>query len=250
MNHCIAGFTLCVLLVGMPPCLDSAGAETVLATQGPVYAWMNMDLSADQRADLVLAQMTPDEQLQLVMGYIGVDVKSRSGRPTPERIKAALLRTAGYVPGVPRLGIPPLIESDAGLGVANSGYLRPFDQTIALPSGVMTAATWNPEVAEQAGAMIGVEARDRGFNVMLAGAMNLAREPRVGRTFEYAGEDPLLAGVIVGAEVRGIQSQHLVSTVKHFAFNDQETGRTVLNARIGEAAARESDLLAFQIAIE
>jgi beta-glucosidase len=211
---------------------------------------MNTTLSAEQRADLVLAQMTQGEQLQLVLGYIGVDVRSRSGRPTPEAVKAALPRTAGYVPGIPRLGIPPLIESDAGLGVANSGYLRPFDQTIALPSGVMTAATWNAEVAEQAGAMIGVEARDRGFNVMLAGAMNLAREPRGGRTFEYAGEDPLLAGVIVGAEVRGIQSQHLVSTVKHFAFNDQETGRTVLSARVDEQAARESDLLAFQIAIE
>jgi beta-glucosidase len=251
MNSHNAGFALvCLLLVGSPLLPDLASAETGPTARAPVFAWMNTSLSADQRADLVLAQMTQGEQLQLVLGYIGVDVRSRSGRPTPEAIKAAFPGTAGYVPGVARLTIPPLIESDAGIGVANNGHLRPFDQTIALPSGIMTAATWNSEVAEQAGAMVGVEARDRGFNVMLGGAMNLAREPRGGRTFEYAGEDPLLAGFIVGAEVRGIQSQHLVSTVKHFAFNDQETGRTVLNARIGEAAARESDLLAFQIAIE
>ncbi len=98
--------------------------------------------------------------------------------------------------------------------------------------------------------MLGAEARDRGFNVVLDGAMNLARDPRGGRTFEYAGEDPLLAGTMVGAQVAGVESQHVISTVKHFALNDQETGRFELSADIGEAAARQSDLLAFELAIE
>jgi beta-glucosidase len=80
--------------------------------------------------------------------------------------------------------------------------------------------------------------------------MNLVREPRNGRNFEYAGEDPLLSGVMTGAAVRGVQSNHVISTVKHFALNAQETGRFVANAKISESAARSSDLLAFQIAIE
>ena len=85
--------------------------------------------------------------------------------------------------------------------------------------------------------MIGNEARRKGFNVMLAGGMNLARDPRNGRNFEYFGEDPLLAGTLAGEAVRGIQSQNVISTVKHFALNDQETGRLSLDARIARGRA-------------
>jgi beta-glucosidase len=98
--------------------------------------------------------------------------------------------------------------------------------------------------------MIGAEARASGFNVMLGGGVNLTREPRNGRNFEYAGEDPLLAGVMVGAQISGIESNHIISTVKHFALNDQETDRNSLNVVMDPAQARMSDLLAFQIAIE
>ncbi|MGZ3306804.1 MAG: glycoside hydrolase family 3 protein, partial [Asticcacaulis sp.] len=120
----------------------------------------------------------------------------------------------------------------------------------SLPSGLATAATWNPDVAFRGGAMIGAEARASGFNVMLAGGVNLLREPRNGRNFEYGGEDPLLAGTIVGNEIKGIQSNHVISTVKHYAFNDQATDQSQSDARIDDAAGRMSDLLAFQIAIE
>ena len=221
-------------------------------TSGPPssFPWMNTALSADARAELLFAQMSEDEQLQLVMGSVGADQRLPYGRPPPEALKPFLPGTAGYIPGVPRLGIPALVESDAGLGIANNSRMRPLDRATAFPSGVMTAATWDPEIAQQIGAAIGSEAQDRGFNVLLGGAMNLAREPRGGRTFEYAGEDPLLAGIITGAQVTGVQSQHVISTVKHFALNDQETGRTVLNVTIDDAAARESDLLAFEIAVE
>ena len=98
--------------------------------------------------------------------------------------------------------------------------------------------------------MIGKEARLSGFNVMLGGSVNLAREPRNGRNFEYQGEDPLLAGIMAGEQIRGVQSNHVVSTLKHYAYNDQETGRNHLNVKINDAAGRMSDLLAFQIAIE
>jgi beta-glucosidase len=100
------------------------------------------------------------------------------------------------------------------------------------------------------GAMIGMEAWRKGFNVLLAPSVNLARDPRNGRNFEYLGEDTLLAGTLAGQSIRGIQSQHVVATLKHFALNDQETDRTALSVRMDEAAMRETDLLAFELAIE
>ncbi len=213
-------------------------ASAVVAAQTP--AWMNPSLTPDARADLVLAQMTKAEKLRLVVG-------------TSQRPQGDAFGPAGFVPGVARLGIPALRESNAELGVAvaqRGDAVRKDDEATALPSGLAPAASWNPSIAYANGAMIGQEARRMGFNVLLAGAVNLARDPRAGRNFEYAGEDPLLAGMMVGASIRGIQDQHVISTLKHFALNDQETNRTVLDAQIDPAALRESDLLAFEIAIE
>ncbi|MBV8743119.1 MAG: glycoside hydrolase family 3 C-terminal domain-containing protein, partial [Sinobacteraceae bacterium] len=120
----------------------------------------------------------------------------------------------------------------------------------ALPSSLALGSSFDPELARRAGAMVGAEARSRGFNVLLGGGVNLARDPRNGRNFEYLSEDPLLSGVLAGEEVAGTQSQGVISTLKHFALNDNETNRHHLDARIDPAALRESDLLAFQIAIE
>ena len=185
--------------------------------------------------------MTLDEKIALVHTRFGTAFQ---GRPRP----AGALDSAGFNPGVPRLSIPPLQETDAGLGVANPAS-KPLDNT-ALPSGLAIGASFDPALARAGGAAIGAEARARGFNIMLAGGANLTRDPRNGRNFEYVGEDPLLTGVMAGAGIAGIQSQGVVSTLKHFALNDQETGRLMLDARIGEAAARESDLLAFELAWE
>ncbi len=207
--------------------------------------WMNTQLDAAQRADLVLKEMTQDEKLTLVFGYFGHDMEAKKfKRPEP-----AHKQSAGFVYGVPRLGIPNLWEADAGIGVASQGGPEPRAAT-ALPSGLATAATWDLQTAFAGGAMIGAEARGFGFNVLLAGGVNLMRDPRNGRNFEYGGEDPLLAGKMVGAQIKGIQSQRVVSTLKHFAFNDQETGRNTLNVKIDDRAARMSDLLALQIAKE
>jgi beta-glucosidase len=207
-------------------------------------AWMNAALGADERADLLVAHMTQPEKLSLVVGFFASPLGAYA---PPEGVR---MGSAGYIPGIERLGIPPLWETDAGIGVATQGAAPEKRERTALPSGLATAATWDTELAERSGAMIGDEARRSGFNVMLAGGVNLMREPRNGRNFEYGGEDPLLAGTMVGAHVRGIQSNNIISTVKHFALNDQETGRFVANARIDPDAARASDLLAFQIALE
>jgi beta-glucosidase len=189
--------------------------------------------------------MTQAEKLTLVTGYFGVQ-SDWNEYQFPE----ARRQSAGLVRGVPRLAFPPQWQTDAGSGVATQGEAPPELERTLLPSGILTASTFNPALAERAGAMIGSEARASGFNVMLAGGVNLLRDPGNGRNFEYGGEDPLLAGTIVGALVRGIQSNRIVSTVKHFAMNDQETGRRTVNVKVHEAAARMSDLLAFQLAIE
>ena len=220
----------------------TASSVSVNATDG---AWRDRTSSADVRAEALVRAMTRDEKLTLVTGYFGVQ-KDWNEFNFPE----ARPQSAGFVRGVPRLGFPAQWQGDAGSGVATQGEAPPALERTALPSGLLTACTWNPELAERAGAMIGSEARATGFNVMLAGGVNLMRDPGNGRNFEYGGEDPLLAGTMVGALIRGIQSNHIVSTVKHFAFNDQETGRDHVNVIVDEAAARISDLLAFQFAIE
>jgi len=201
--------------------------------------WMNPKLSPDKRADLLQAQMTADEEYSLLHGHMPGMMHNRP---------ANIPRVAGHFDGVARLGIPDIWESDASLGVANAG--REHDDATALPSGLALAATFDPKLLFDGGAMIGRETRQKGFNVLLAGGANIAREPRNGRNFEYLGEDPLLAGNLDGASIRGIQSAHVASTAKHFALNDQETGRMVASADMSPAAARESDLLAFEIAIE
>lgn len=197
----------------------------------------------DERAKALEARMTPEEQQALVHGIMALPIVPGTVMP-PDAIPGA-----GYVPGVPRLGIPALKETDASLGVSYVSGMRK-DGATALPSAALMGATWNPDLLREGGAMIGGEARAKGFNVLLAGGVNLVRDPRNGRNFEYFGEDPLHSGILAGAAVTGVQSAGVISTVKHFAVNAQETGRQILNSKIGEAAARESDLLAFEIAIE
>ena len=202
---------------------------------------MNAALSADARATLLEQQLTPDEKIALLHGHTPILWHERP---------ADFIWTSGYVAGVPRLGIPAMRETDAGLGVTNPKTNDDSLGSTVLPSGLAEAATWNPELAREGGATLGLEAHQNGFNVVLAPGANLARDPRNGRNFEYAGEDPLLAGITTGNEIAGIQSQQEISTLKHYALNDQETGRFIVDVEIDQSAARESDLLAFELAIE
>ncbi|WP_406817663.1 beta-glucosidase [Mycobacterium sp. M23085] len=190
--------------------------------------------------------MTDDERFALLVSVMG------AGDTWPvrdERIPENAPMCAGYVPGVPRLGVPALLMSDAGLGVTNPGF-RPGDTATALPAGLALAASFNPALARAAGEVIGREARSRGFNVQLAGAMNLVRDPRNGRNFEYQSEDPLLTATMAAESIDGIQRHGVISTVKHYSLNCNETNRHFLDAVIDPDAHRESDLLAFELAIE
>lgn len=223
-----------------------AGQLLTLGYNAPVGGdtpWMDTGLGADARARLLVARMTVDEKFQMLHSYFGL---GKDGGPLPE----GAVGSAGFVPGVPRLGIPSQQSADAGVGVTNPGGIRKGDHATAMPSGPSTASSWNPQIAFTGGATMGREAWQQRFNILLAGSVNLQRDPRNGRNFEYAGEDPVLAGRLVGESIRGVQSQHVISTMKHFALNDMETSRNFHSAEIGEQAMRESDLLAFEIALD
>ena len=203
---------------------------------------MDKSLSPDKRADLLIEQMTLDEKISLLHG-----MGFRFGPPGSQPPTRSL-GGAGFIPGVPRLGIPDLQLSDAAAGVARGAEFGRY--STALPSGVSEASSWDLQVAHEFGALIGRELRDQGFNMSLGGGINLTREPRNGRIFEYKGEDPILAGKMVGAEMKAEQEQGVIGDIKHYAVNDQESGRNYVDVKIGKRAMRESDLLAFEIGVE
>jgi beta-glucosidase len=218
-----------------------SGASSIEA-QDIDRPWMNPKLPPLERAELVLKQMTRDEKLALVHGN-GMAHVPNWQMPLTYLSNGG----AGYVEGVKRLGIPPIVISDAAYGVRDSGANGRY--ATAMPSNLGAASSWDSESACSYGEVIGGELRAQGFNMTLGGGANLTREPRNGRTFEYAGEDPLLAGTLVGSMMKCEQNQHVIGDIKHYALNDQETGRSIVNSIISKRSMQESDLLAFHIAI-
>ena len=235
MNSHSLGFALALVLVAHGTCLSQQ------VTTQPSHPWMNASLSPDTRADLVIKQMTLDEKIQLVHG-IGWG-PLMPGRPIPPDNNGG----AGEILGIARLGIPAVQQADSAVGIRMAALQSRY--ATLLPSVLGATSSWDPDAAHLYGDVIGRELRAQGFNQSIGGGVNLARDPRNGRLFEYAGEDPLLAGITVGHVIRGVQDNHIMGDIKHFAFNDQETARTVVDARISKKAARESDLLAFELGI-
>jgi beta-glucosidase len=217
----------------------------ILALAGAAHAEpaSTSAVDPDARAAALVKQMTHEERNLLLHGFFS---RPNSINKLPQ-IGAPF--AAGYTPGIARLSIPQLAESDASLGVAWINGKRARNAT-ALPSSMALAASWDLQIAYNSSAAIAQDARASGLNVLLAGGVDLTREPRNGRNFEYLGEDPLLAGTLAGETIRAIQDQHVMSTVKHYALNAQETQQSAIGVNISEAAARESDLLAFEIAID
>ena len=221
---------------GLPQGAPVLAVLTINGATGRFWLPAPSPPTAAQQAAQMLARMTQAQKLQLVTGALG-PVTNIFNPPNG---------AGGYVPGIPALGIPDLYFADGSLGVADGA--RP---ATALPSSIASAATWDLGLAYQFGQVIGTEASAFGLNVNLGGNTNLiGREPRDGRTFETKGEDPILAGKIAAAHVKAIQDQHVIGGLKHYSFNDQETGRTYSNVLIDERGGRESDLLAFEIGIK
>jgi beta-glucosidase len=203
--------------------------------------WMNPRLSPDERAAMVLKEMTLDEKITLLHGT------GMHGLGPMSPLASGSNGGAGYVVGIPRLGIPAIQMSDAAYGVRSSGVNGRY--STALPSDLAAAASWDLDAAYEYGALIARELRAQGYNMSLGGGINLTRDPRNGRTFEYLGEDPLLAGELVGQVMKAEQANHVIGDIKHYALNDQESGRNAVNVNIDQRSMRESDLLAFEIGL-
>jgi beta-glucosidase len=205
------------------------GAGSAPASSLP---WMNRSLSPDQRATLLENEMTPLDKVNLMAGT------SLCGGGAD-----------GYMAPIPTLDWPAINLVGAGAGVTDICHRATDGQATELPAPIAMAASWDPTAAYEDGQLIGTETRDLGFQVSIGGDVNLARDPRNGRTFEAEGEDPVLAGTMAAAQIRGVQSEKIPSDVKHFAFNNEEEYRGTQSSNVGVRTMRELELRAFQIAI-
>jgi len=204
--------------------------------QAPAGPWMDKSLPPDQRADMVMAQMTLDEKISLVHGagsFQGAGAVSNGG--------------AGAIAPIPRLGLPAVQLADSAVGVRAAAERGRY--ATLLPSAIAAAATWDPKMGFAYGDVIGRELRDQQYNSSIGGGVDLMREPRNGRNFEYQGEDPVLAGKMIAQLIKGVQSNDVIADIKHYAFNDQETGRNIGNVILSKRVMRETDLLAFEIGV-
>ena len=151
---------------------------------------------------------------------------------------------------IDRLGIPKIVVTDGPNGARGPvDPERATSPSTCVPCGSSLGATWDPELVEQIGALIGREARAKGCRVLLAPTVNMHRSPLAGRNFECYSEDPLLSGRLAAAFVRGVQTQGVATTVKHFAANDAEHQRYVMNSVVDERALREIYLVPFELAV-
>jgi beta-glucosidase len=191
---------------------------------------MNAGQSAARRADELVKVMTLDQKISMLHQKLGDAVGS--------------FGAAGYVAGIPSLCIPALVLSDAGSGLAD-------EQTnvTAYPAAIAQAAAWDPALTRKLGASLGGEAFAKGINVLLGPDVNIARVPLNGRTSEAFGEDPYLSGQTATAFIKGVQSRHVIATVKHYAANNQETARATINEQIGGRTLAEIYEPAFRAAV-
>lgn len=221
-----------------------SGTSTSTTTDATPAGHTVSDNEADRRAASLVAQMTLAQKISMVHGHGAPNMAlTYTGLNYPE-VEGAYVEAVAYIPGIEALGIPDNNMVDTASGVMVNG----LDAT-ALPSTVGLASSWNTELAHLYGRRIGIETRALGFSTALGGGINLIRDPRNGRGFEYMGEDPILAGELVAQRTIGVQSQQVMSTIKHLAFNDYETNRYISNSVVDEQTMRETELLGFEIGI-
>ena len=177
-------------------------------------------VEVEKRVDALIEKMTLEEKITILGGI-----------------------NSFYTQPILRLGIPSLKMSDGPLGVHDYG------PTTAYPAGISLAASWDTELAGRVGTMMGRDARARGVHFILAPGMNIYRAPMNGRNFEYFGEDPFLAARVAVSLIKGVQSQRVIATAKHFAGNNSEYGRMDVSSDIDERTLREIYLPAFEASV-
>lgn len=186
-----------------------------------LFFQLNAQDNVEQKVEEILSQMTLQEKLDYIGGYKGF-----------------------YIRGIERLGLPEIKMSDGPLGVRNYG------PTTAYPAPIELAASWNRDLAKQFGISMGRDARAFGVHIVLAPGVNIYRAAFCGRNFEYLGEDPYLASQLVVPIIKGIQSQEVVATVKHYIANNQEYDRHNVSSNVDERTLREIYMPAFKAAVQ
>lgn len=205
----------------------------------------------------VVKAMTLKEKLNLVVGMgFGFDIGDGDGLPKEGVVgnnQALVPGSAGTTYAIPRLGVPTTVVADGPAGLRISPTRDNDSSTYyctGFPVATCVASTWNVDLAQEIGKSMGEEVRDYGVDVLLAPAMNIMRNPLCGRNFEYYSEDPFVSGMISAAVVKGIQSQGVGTSVKHFAANNQETKRYFTESHVSQRALRELYLKGFRYVVE
>ena len=202
--------------------------------------------------DKVVKAMTLEEKAMLVVGT-GMESMASGSFAVVGQVAKYVPGAAGSTFGVERLGVPPMVLADGPAGLRINPTREGTDDTFYcthFPIGTLLSSTWNTELVESVGKAIGEEVHDYGVDVLLGPALNIQRHPLCGRNFEYYSEDPLLTGKIAASYVRGVQSNGVGTSIKHFAVNNQETNRQNNDARVSERALREIYLKGFEITVK
>ena len=201
------------------------------------FAQKNIPVLREDNIDEIIAAMTTEEKVLLLVGGPGSLVPD----------------AAGYTREIERLGIPMTVLADGPAGLRIQSKREGIDQTFyctGFPTSTLLASSWDPELVETVTTAMGNEVLEYGVDVLLSPGMNLHRNPLCGRNFEYYSEDPLLSGKMAAAYIRGIQKNGVGTSAKHFAVNNQEINRLENDARVGNRALRELYLKNFEIAVK
>jgi beta-glucosidase len=232
------------LIIVVSAFVSSVHGVLVSAQTPPTLPWMNAALSPEQRADLLIAQMTLEQKVQQISN------DTRPAQNPANRPPGCGFTSIGrHIQGIPELGVPTVRMINGGTGV-RGGDCVPEPVATALPSTPAGAATFNPVLAFQLGDVLGDETRRDGHQVMLAPGMNLHRHPYGGRNYEYQSEDPYLSGVMAGQTIKGIQANGIHANAKHFAANEQETQRRQMATVVPPRALHELYLLPFEMVVK